>query len=53
MKTIKRILVTLFLALALPSWAQTPPRISWLWPGTIERNAQHRAAFMTGMRRTA
>ena len=49
MKTNKRILVTMLLALAVPSWAQAPPRIAWLWPGTLKGSATIRTAFMTGM----
>ena len=49
MKTIKRILVTVLLALTMPSWAQAPPRIAWLWPGTMKGSATIRTAFMTGM----
>jgi putative ABC transport system substrate-binding protein len=39
----------MLLALAVPSWAQTPPRIAWMWPGTPKGTATIRAAFMTGM----
>jgi putative ABC transport system substrate-binding protein len=43
-------LVALLLVVAVSSWAQSPPRIAWLWPGTLEGTATIRAAFMTGMR---
>ena len=50
MKTIKIILVTMFLAIALPCWAQAPPRIAWIWPGSVEGNAIIVSAFKEGMR---
>ena len=50
MKTIKKILVTLLLVLAVPSWAQVPPRIAWIWPGSVEGNAIIVSAFKDGMR---
>jgi putative tryptophan/tyrosine transport system substrate-binding protein len=46
-----RILAALILALALPSWAQAPARIGWLWPGSAEREAaDYLLAFKQGMR---
>ncbi len=43
--------VALVLALlAAPSWAQAPPRIAWLWPGTPEGQAPAVSAFKDGMR---
>ena len=50
MKTIKKILVTLLLVLAVPCWAQAPPRIAWIWPGTPGGNATIVSAFKEGMR---
>lgn len=50
MRKIKIILVVLFLVLAVPSWAQTLPRIAWIWPGSIEGNTSIVSAFKDGMR---
>jgi putative ABC transport system substrate-binding protein len=42
--------VALILSLAVSSWAQGPPRIAWLWSGTVEGTGTIREAFLTGMR---
>ncbi|MBI5848766.1 MAG: ABC transporter substrate-binding protein [Nitrospirae bacterium] len=50
MKTIRKILIAMLLAIAVPCWAQPPPRIAWVWPGTPEGTAVVLAAFKAGMR---
>jgi putative ABC transport system substrate-binding protein len=37
-------------ALSASLQAQAPPRIAWIWPGTLEGTATVRAAFLEGMR---
>jgi putative tryptophan/tyrosine transport system substrate-binding protein len=49
-REIKGILVVTLLALTGPCWAQTPPRIAWIWPGTPGGNAIILSAFKDGMR---
>ena len=39
-----------FLTIAVSSWAQGPPRVAWMWSGTVEGTATIREAFLTGMR---
>jgi putative ABC transport system substrate-binding protein len=50
MGTIKKIMIALFLAIAVPCWAQAPPRIAWLWPGSQEGMATLLSGFKEGMR---
>jgi putative ABC transport system substrate-binding protein len=45
-----RTLSALFLMLALPTWAQVPPRIVWIWPGSASGEAVRSSAFKEGMR---
>ena len=40
----------MLLALALPSWAQVPARIAWIWPGSAENSVDFLSAFKQGMR---
>ncbi|MBI5848767.1 MAG: ABC transporter substrate-binding protein [Nitrospirae bacterium] len=40
----------MLLLIALPCWAQQPPRIAWLWTGSPEGEAHISAAFKDGMR---
>lgn len=50
MRTIRKILIAMLLALTVPCWAQELPRIAWLWTGTPEGEATIVAAFKDGMR---
>jgi putative ABC transport system substrate-binding protein len=50
MKPREAVLTVTLALLAAPSWAQAPPRIAWLWPGTPEGNAMIVSAFKDGMR---
>jgi putative ABC transport system substrate-binding protein len=50
MKTISKLIIALLLAIAIPCWAQEPPHIAWLWPGTPEGTAALLSAFQEGMR---
>ena len=38
------------LMLALPVWAQAPPRIAWIWPGSAANSLDYLSAFNEGMR---
>ena len=40
----------MLLAIAVPCWAQAPPRIAWLWPGSQEGSVNLLSAFKDGMR---
>lgn len=51
MRTIKNFLILILLMITVPCWAQAPPRIAWLWPGTPEGNAIILSAFKDGMRK--
>lgn len=50
MKSTRKAIVAMLLLIAVPCWAQEPPRIAWLWPGTPEGTAVMLAAFQEGMR---
>ncbi|MBI5075792.1 MAG: ABC transporter substrate-binding protein [Nitrospirae bacterium] len=50
MTTIKKIFIAMLLAIAVPCWAQAPPRIAWLWTGSPEGEATIVFAFKDGMR---
>lgn len=50
MTSARHLLAALLLAFAAPAWAEAPPRIAWIWPGTAEGTATVRAAFLDGMR---
>lgn len=50
MKTIRKIVIAILLAIAVPCWAQAPPRIAWLWTGSPEAEATIVSAFKDGMR---
>ena len=50
MRPINTIVIALLLATAVPCWAQDPPRIAFLWPGSPEGSAVSLAAFREGMR---
>ncbi|MBI5075791.1 MAG: ABC transporter substrate-binding protein [Nitrospirae bacterium] len=43
-------IVVMFLLIAVPCWAQAPPRIAWLWTGSPEGEATIVLAFKDGMR---
>ena len=46
----RRHLAALLLLPALPAWAQAPPRIAWIWPGTESGELPRSSAFKEGMR---
>jgi len=50
MKTIRNVVIAMLLAIAVPCWAQSPPRIAFLWPGSPEGSEVSLAAFREGMR---
>ncbi|TAN43472.1 MAG: ABC transporter substrate-binding protein [Nitrospirae bacterium] len=50
MKTFRKSIVVMLLLIAVPCWAQAPPLIAWLWPGTPEGSAAAFGAFKDGMR---
>ena len=50
MRTARRTLCAWLLALALPAWAQAPPRIAWIWPGSAANSVDYLSAFNEGMR---
>src|SRR5450830_1791257 len=50
MRTIMKSIVAMLLLIAIPCWAQGPPHIAWLWPGTPEGSAAAFGAFKDGMR---
>ena len=47
---LRRTLSACLLMLALPTWAQVPPRIVWIWPGSASGEAVRSSAFKDGMR---
>ena len=50
MRSSLRLLIALLLALSLPSSAQAPARIAWIWPGSAENSVDFLSAFKQGMR---
>jgi putative ABC transport system substrate-binding protein len=50
MRPIRKALIAMLLLIAVPCWAQEPPHIAWLWPGTPEGSAAAFGAFKDGMR---
>jgi putative ABC transport system substrate-binding protein len=50
MRKIKKIIFVSLLVISTPCWAQAPPRIAWIWPGSIEGNTIIVSAFKDGMR---
>ena len=50
MRTINKVIIALLLAIAIPCWAQEPPRIAFLWPGSPEGTSVVLASFKDGLR---
>ena len=50
MRPIRNSIIAMLLLIAAPCWAQEPPHIAWLWPGTPEGTAVLLSAFQEGMR---
>ncbi|HEV8096582.1 MAG TPA: ABC transporter substrate-binding protein [Burkholderiales bacterium] len=49
MRVARVLVATLLLAFALPSSAQTPARIAWIWPGSAKSSEAFLSAFRQGM----
>ena len=50
MRTIVTSIISVFMALVVPCWAQEPPRIAFLWPGSPEGTSVVLASFKDGLR---